>query len=53
MSEEETLKYVVWLKREIKQLNKSRKHYSIQSEWHRLMWTKTFELETIEKTLDK
>lgn len=36
------------LKSEIKALDKERKHYKLQSEWHRMMYAKTLALETLE-----
>ncbi len=48
-----TRTYIKWLKKEIKDLSKTRKYYTLQSEYHRMMYAKTLELETIQATLAK
>lgn len=48
---ESTIKYVKWLEKDIKSLSKQRKLYTIQSEWHRLMYGKTLQLESMKHTL--
>lgn len=35
--------------KEIKELNRNRKHYKLQSEWHRMMYALTLRLEIIDE----
>jgi hypothetical protein len=48
---ESGLKYLKWLEKEVKSLSTQRKLYTIQSEWYKLMYAKTLELETLRKAL--
>lgn len=45
------LKYLKHLETEAKQLSKEQKLYKLQSEFHRLMYTKTLEIETLKKLM--
>lgn len=44
--------YLKWLKKETKDLDKTRKTYHLQSEWHRMMYAKMLEIETIERLIN-
>lgn len=37
------------LTKQIKELNRNRKHYKLQSEWHRMMYAMILRLEIIEE----
>lgn len=39
------------LKKETADISKQRVHYKLQSEWHRLMYSRTLEIELLEKLL--
>lgn len=41
--------YLKQLKKDAAQLSKNRKHYKLQSEWHRLMYAMTLEIEILER----
>ncbi len=48
---EEAEKYIEFLKKEIKDLNRTRKCYTFQSEWHKLMYSRTHELEIYQRSV--
>ncbi len=51
--EKNTTQYLSKLKKDIKELARTQKMYKLQSEFHRMMYAKTLEAETIAKCISK